>query len=74
MKLPENTFKVKPDNMCDVCKEKPAPYYNITYYVHFCSFACFDDFIVGYNREIEEIARKMLKPDETTSLTRKERE
>ena len=65
MILPPNTVEVKPENKCDVCEKKNAKYYNITYYIHICSIICFEKFVVGYNREIEEIARKLLKPDET---------
>ena len=65
MALPINTIKVKPENKCDVCKGKVAGYYNITYYIHICSTECFEEFIGGYNREIEEISRKLLAPDET---------
>jgi len=74
MDLPPNTVEVAPDNKCDVCGEELAKYYNVTYYMHICSVKCFETFVAGYNREIEEIARRQLKPDETTSLTRKERE
>ena len=73
MNLPPNTVKVAPENVCDVCGEKQAVYYNVIYYIHICSVECFETFIAGYNREIEEIARMRLKPDETTSLKRKER-
>jgi len=64
MNLPPNTIKVAPENICDVCKEKQAKYYNTTYYIHICSIECFEMFVVGYNREIEEISRKLLEPDE----------
>lgn len=67
-------IEVAPENTCDVCKEKKAGYYSTTYYVHICSGECFNTFIAGYNREIEEIARMRLNPDETPSLKRKERE
>lgn len=73
MDLPLNTVEVKPENKCDVCKEKDAKYYNIIYYIHICSIECFEKFIVGYNREIEEIARKLLEPDETDTLRIKEK-
>ncbi len=65
MILPPNTIEVKPENTCDICKCKDAKYYNLTYYIHVCSIICFEEFVAGYNREIEEIARKLLKPDET---------
>jgi len=67
-------IEVTLESMCDVCKEKKAGYYNTTYYIHVCSVECFNDFIAGYNREIEEIARVRLNPDETASIKRKERE
>ena len=65
MNLLPNTVKVEPENKCDVCREKDAPYYNLTYYIHICSEECFKIFCEEYNREIDEIARKMLDPDET---------
>jgi len=65
MTLPPNTIAVTLENKCDVCREKDAKYYNTTYYIHICSIACFEKFVVGYNREIEEIARIRLVPDET---------
>lgn len=71
MKLPPNTIEVAPENICDVCKEKLAKYYNITYYIHVCSIKCFETFVGGYNREIEEISRKLLEPDETDTLRKK---
>ena len=64
MNLPPNTVKVKPENKCDICGKKGAPYYNLTYYIHMCSIKCFEKFVKGYNREIEEIARGRLNPDE----------
>lgn len=71
--LPPNTVKVKPENMCDVCREKDAKYYIPSpYYIHICSTACFEKFIAGYNREIEEFSRKRLAPDETDTI-RKEK-
>ena len=72
MNLPLNTVEVAPGNKCDVCREKGAKYYNTIYYIHVCSVECFKKFVVGYNREIEEIARTLLDPDETDIL-RKER-
>ncbi|KKL16160.1 hypothetical protein LCGC14_2498380 [marine sediment metagenome] len=71
MTLPPNTVEVKPENKCDVCREKDARYYNITHYIHICGIGCFEEFIVGYNREIEEISRKLLKPDETDVVRKK---
>lgn len=68
MNLPPNTVKVEPENKCDVCRKKDAPYYNLTYYIHICSGECFEIFCEGYNREIDEIARKKLDPDETETL------
>jgi len=68
MNLPPNIVKVIPENKCDVCKEKDAKYYNTIYYIHVCSVECFKKFVVGYNREIEEIARTRLAPDETDIL------
>ena len=68
MNLPPNTVKVSPENKCDICKEKNAKYYNITYYIHICSIKCFEKFIAGYNIEIEEISRKFLDPDEITPI------
>ena len=68
MNLPPNTVKVAPENKCDVCREKDAPYYNLTYYIHICSCECFKMFCEGYNREIDEIARKKLAPDEVETL------
>ena len=71
MDLPPNTVKVKPESKCDICKEKDAKYYNITYYIHICSIECFETFVTGYNREIEEISRKLLKPDETDRIRKR---
>jgi len=71
LKLPPNTIEVAPENICDVCKKAPAKYYNTTYYIHVCSIECFETFVVGYNREIEEISRKLLDPDETDTLRKK---
>lgn len=68
MNLLPNTVEVASENKCDVCIEKGAKYYNITYYIHICSVECFEKFIVGYNREIEEIARERLVPAETNTL------
>lgn len=72
MNLPPNTVEVKPENKCDVCKEKDAKYYNTVYYIHICSIECFEKFIEGYNREIEEIAWKLLDPDETETIRKEE--
>jgi len=73
MILPPNTIEVKPENKCDICKVNIAKYYNIQYYIHICSNECFEKFIMGYNREIEEIARRKLDPDEMRD-NRKEKE
>ena len=75
MNLPPNIVEVALENKCDVCKEKDAKYYNTAYYIHICSIECFEKFVVGYNREIEEIARKLLDPDGTdsTNTLRKEK-
>ena len=70
MKLPPNTIKVAPENLCDVCKKEKALYYNLTYYMHICSIKCFEDFVRGYNKEIDEIAIKKLDPDEMDKLKR----
>ena len=50
------TKKVSPENKCDVCKEADAIYYDTTWYIHYCSTECFDKFVKGYNREIDEVA------------------
>ena len=71
MNLPPNTVEVSPENKCDVCKKNDAKYYNITYYIHICSIECFEKFVVGYNEEIEGIARKLLEPDEQPDPIRK---
>ena len=71
MNLPPNTIKVAPANKCDVCKENDAKYYNTAYYIHLCSIKCFEKFITGYKREIEEISRKFLEPDESDSMRKK---
>lgn len=68
MNLPLNTIEVKPENTCDVCNERVAKYYNTTYYIHICSIECFEKFIVGYNKEIEEISRRLLEPDELDKI------
>lgn len=65
MLLSPDTVEVAPENTCDICQDKDAKYYNIRYYIHLCSDKCFEEFIAGYNREIEEIARRRLAPDET---------
>lgn len=64
MQISPDTVEVTPENMCDICQNKLAKYYNIRYYIHICSNECFEKFIAGYNREIEEIAQKRLDPDE----------
>lgn len=69
MDLPPNIIKVAPENICDVCKKRKALYYNLTYYVHICSIGCYKTFVQGYNREINEIAIKLLKPDENKGKT-----
>ena len=51
--------KVTPENECDICKKKLAPYYSTVWYIHYCSDECFEQFIEGYNREIDEIAIEM---------------
>jgi len=66
MNLPPNTNIVKPENKCDICKKEYAKYYNTTFYIHFCSIKCFNQFINGYNKEIEEISTKLLEPDNIT--------
>ena len=71
MNLPSNTVKVSLKNKCDVCRKNAAKYYNITYYIHICSIECFEKFVAGYNKEIEEIARKLLDPDEQSDTIRK---
>ena len=68
MNLPLNIVEVAPGNKCDVCKEKDAMYYNTTYYIHICSVVCFEKFVAGYNKEIEEIARTRITPDEADTL------
>jgi len=62
--LPENTVHVPLENKCDICKENLAPYYNLTFYIHFCSMECFEKFIEGYNKEIDSISIERLKPDD----------
>lgn len=62
--LPLNTIQVTPENKCDVCKENPAQYYNLTWYIHICSIECFEKFIEGYNKEINDIVVKKLEPDD----------
>jgi len=71
MNLPPNTIEVAPENKCDICKENDAKYYNTTYYFHVCSVECFETFKKGYKREIEEIARKLLEPDESDPMRKK---
>ncbi|KKL88918.1 hypothetical protein LCGC14_1919940, partial [marine sediment metagenome] len=73
MSLPPDTVEVALENKCDICKDKNAKYYNTLYYIHICSNKCFEEFVVGYNREIEEIARKRLDPDEMKTI-RKEKD
>lgn len=72
MVLPPDTVEVAPENKCDICQDKVAKYYNLRYYIHICSDKCFEKFIVGYNKEIEEIARRRLAPDEMETV-RKEK-
>ncbi len=69
--LPPNTVEVAPENKCDVCKENDAKYYNITFYIHICSIKCFEEFIIGYNRETDEIARDLQRPDGTSVMREK---
>ncbi len=71
MDLPPNTVKVAPDNKCDICEENAAPYYNTKYYIHICSVECFETFAIGYNRETEEIARDLHRPDGTSTMRKK---
>lgn len=71
MELPVSIVKVAPVHKCDICKEKNAGYYDTLYYIHICSIECFNQFITGYNREIDEIARKLLKPDDVEEGIRK---
>jgi len=52
------------DVLCDVCRKKVAQYYNLKWYIHVCSEECFKNFIERYNKEIDEIARKRLEPDD----------
>lgn len=73
MNLIPNTVEVALGNPCDVCREKGAKYYNTIYYIHVCSIECFETFVDGYNREIEEIARTLLGPDETNTLRKKDK-
>jgi hypothetical protein len=63
MNLPTNTTKVSPENKCDVCKDKMAVYYNLDWYIHFCSIDCFNTFVTGYNKEIDDITIERLTPD-----------
>ena len=72
MEFLPNIVSVAPENKCDVCKIKSAPYYNTMFYIHICSSECFEEFIKGYNKETEEIARDLYLPDGTS--TRKEKE
>jgi len=62
--LPPNTTQVSLENKCDVCKENLAGYYNSDWYIHFCSIECFNKFIKGYNREIDNITIERLGPDD----------
>lgn len=71
MSLPPDTIEVKPENKCDVCKKKDAKYYNIRFYIHICSNKCLEEFVAGYNREIEEISRRILDPDETGTIRKR---
>jgi len=54
--LPPNTVRVPLDQKCDVCNNHFAGYYNLTWYIHFCSVACFNSFLAGYYNEIDSIA------------------
>ncbi len=58
-KLPTNTTIISSKNLCDICGDNVASYYNCTWYIHFCSLMCFEKFLEGYNREIDEIALDM---------------
>lgn len=63
MKLPPNTNIVPPDHKCDICRNAYAKYYHMTWYIHFCSPQCFERFMTGYAKEIDQIALKRLSPD-----------
>lgn len=71
MNLPLNTVEVAPENSCDICGKSGARYYNTKYYIHVCSIECLNTFIEGYNREIEDIARKVLMPDKLDNKVEK---
>lgn len=55
--------KVGPGHICDVCREKEARYYNLTWYIHICSIECLERFIELYNKEIDNFSIVKLKPD-----------
>ena len=56
---PKTTKSVSPDNKCDICNKEYAIYYDTQWYIHYCSMECFNQFIQGYNKEIDEIAIEM---------------
>ena len=50
--LPLNVNKVKPEHICDVCREEKAKYYDLTWFIHICSMRCRKIFIINYDKEI----------------------
>lgn len=63
MPLPPNTNKVGPGHICDVCREKEAIYYNLTWYIHICSLECLEIFFQRYNIEIDNFSIVKIEPD-----------
>ena len=51
-----NTIEVESTVKCDICKDKLAGYYNTDWYIHFCAVACYNEFVLRYNKEINDIA------------------
>lgn len=74
-KFPTTITKVPLENLCDVCKENLAGYYDRTRYIHVCSLECFKTFLDRYLEEIDAIAIEVknasdLKEDSDDSTDR----
>lgn len=63
-KFPLNTTKVPLKTKCDICQDKLAGYYNSNWYIHFCSLKCFESFLKGYYKEIDDIALEIKNADD----------
>jgi hypothetical protein len=53
---------VKPENPCDVCGVL-SQYYHTGWFIHICSFECYQEFLQRYQYEIDVICIKKLNGD-----------